>query len=455
MTALEATTAIRERRISARELLALTLERIDRYNPRLNAIVCDMREVAAERAAAADEDLARGRVRGPLHGVPITIKDSFAYAGTPSTWGACEYRDAISVRTAPVIERLEAAGAIVVGKTNVPLMLTDWQSYNDLFGAANNPWDLTRTAGGSSGGSSAALAAGLGYLTMGSDIAGSIRVPAHFCGLYGHKPTFGLVSLQGHVPGAWDGSSSEGPSELPVAGPLALSAADLEAALKASAGEERAGWSWTLPPSRAARLKEFRIGYVMDDDFAPMTADAAAVYESGLAAIGRAGARLEYGWPEGLEGQHETYRRLLDSFLEAIMGDGAGSMPHSAWYAHARRRREIQGAWRAYFRTHDGFLLPAAFTAAFPHDHSPRDPHTLAHTDRVIGVRSYSDLMYWAAPASLSGLPATVAPAGRTRDGLPVGLQIVGPMWEDATPIRLAALLEDALGGFVPPPGFD
>jgi amidase len=200
-TAREITDAIRGKRISSSELLNLTFQRIDRHNPTLNAIVWQDRERAIARAKQADEALAAGNASGTLHGVPVTIKESFAYKGSPNAWGLPALKDAISPRTAVAVERLESAGAIVVGKTNVPVMLGDWQSYNPIYGTTNNPWDLRRTPGGSTGGGAAAISTGLGCLTIGSDLAGSIRIPAHFCGVYGHKPTLGLVSLEGFQPG--------------------------------------------------------------------------------------------------------------------------------------------------------------------------------------------------------------------------------------------------------------
>ena len=237
-TAAETAEAVRRKRISASELLNMTFQRIDRHNPTLNAIVWQDREQAMARAKQADEALARGNASGALHGVPVTIKESFAYRGSPNTWGLPPLKDANSPRTAVAVERLESAGAIVVGKTNVPVMLGDWQSYNPIYGTTNNPWDLTRTPGGSTGGGAAALAAGLGCLTIGSDLSGSIRIPAHFCGVYGHKPSLELVSMAGFQPGPWDGSPGY-PMDLSVAGPLARSARDLALALNVLGGAQR------------------------------------------------------------------------------------------------------------------------------------------------------------------------------------------------------------------------
>src|SRR6266852_8610111 len=234
-TAEESASVIRGKKISASELLDLTFRRVDLHNPRINAIIWQFREQATARAREADETLAKGKTWGPLHGVPVTIKEAFAYEGSPNTWGLPPLKDVKSPRTAVAVERLESAGAIVIGKTNVPVMLGDWQSYNPIYGTTNNPWDVTRTPGGSTGGGSAALAAGLGCLTIGSDLSGSIRIPAHFCGVYGHKPTLALVSTDGHQPGPWDGSPGV-LMDLAVAGPLARSARDLALALYAIGG---------------------------------------------------------------------------------------------------------------------------------------------------------------------------------------------------------------------------
>jgi amidase len=217
-TATDTADAVRTKKISATELVSLTLDRIDRHNPKLNAITWLDRAQAMAHAKLADDALATGKASGALHGVPVTIKDAFAYRGSPNTWGLPALNSVTSHRTAVAVERLESAGAIVVGKTNVPVMLGDWQTYNPLHGTTNNPWDLTRTPGGSTGGGSAALAGGFGCLTLGSDLSGSIRIPAHFCGVYGHKPSLGLISLAGFQPGPWgrlpwisDGSGRCGP----------------------------------------------------------------------------------------------------------------------------------------------------------------------------------------------------------------------------------------------------
>jgi amidase len=469
--AAEVAAAVRKKTISARDLVELAFERIDAVNPALNAVVGDLRKPALARAADADESLAQGRVLGPLHGVPITIKESFAYRGTPNTWGLPDLAHAMSPRTAVAVERLESAGAIVVGKTNVPVMLADWQTSNPLYGTTNNPWNLSRTPGGSTGGGAAAVAAGLGALTIGSDLSGSLRIPAHFCGVYAHKPSLNLISMEGLQPGPWDGSPGP-PMDLAVVGPMARDARDLALALDVLAGpddDDRKAWTWRMPAPRHTRLKDFRIGYIVDDPVAPISSDVRKAYESLVSALREAGAKMSQGWPAGIDLQAaaDTYGYLLMSLVTADLtprdeartpkksgGKGiAKSMDHARWLRESQRRLAFRALWQKYFENVDVFLLPASFTAAFPHDHTqPIDTRVLKTTE---GMRPYvQDYPYWIFIASLSGLPATVAPVGLTDDGLPVGIQIVAPMWEDATSIEFAALLSEVTGGFAAPPAY-
>ncbi|PYQ86428.1 MAG: amidase [Acidobacteria bacterium] len=466
--------AVRTKQISAAELLELTFQRIDRINPTLNAIVWESREEAKTRARRADDALAKGHAVGALHGVPVTIKESFAYRGSPNTWGLPALKDGRSPRTATAVERLESAGAITIGKTNVPVLLGDWQSYNPVYGTTNNPWDVTRTAGGSTGGGAAAVAAGLGALTIGSDLNGSIRIPAHFCGVYGHKPSLELIGTAGFQPGPWDGSPGY-PMDLSVVGPMARSARDLALALTVLGGpsaDEAKAWTWQMPAPRHARLSEFRIGYVFDDDLAPLASDIRALCEQTLSAFRKAGATIEQGWPEGIDphAQMSTFGFLLGALLTADM-DRAGRErarerfernpndvfaaaavePHARWLRETQRRLTCRARWQRYFQTHDVFLLPVTVTAAFPHDH--REPIDTRVIETDAGSRPYVQAIpYWSASATLAGLPATVAPIGHTTAGLPVGIQIIAPMWEDRTSIELADLLSGSIGGYAPPP---
>jgi len=364
----------------------------------------------------------------------------------------------------------------VVGKTNVAVMLGDWQTYNPVYGTTNNPWDLARTPGGSTGGGAAAVAAGLGCLTIGSDLSGSIRIPAHFCGVYGHKPSLNLVSLEGFQPGPWDGSPAY-PMDVSVAGPLARNARDLSLALDVLAGpngDDATAWSWRMPAARHTRLQDFRIGYVLHDDDWSVGSDVASVYDDALSALQKTGATIERGWPEGIDphAQMNTFAYLVSALVTAdINADtrqrlrqrfeadphdmyaAAAVEPYARWLHETVQRLSVRARWQKYFESHDVFLLPTSFTAAFPHDH--REPIDKRMVETPEGKRPYvRDIPSWISLASLAGLPATVAPVGRTRGGLPVGMQIVAPMWEDATAIECAALLSDVIGGFVPPPAF-
>lgn len=293
-SALDAAAAIGARKISSVELTKHVFERIDKFQPKLNAFVYQMRDEALAQARRADEAVARREKRGPLCGVPVVVKESFAIAGRPCTWGIPALKNSRAAAHATAVDRLLEAGAVVLGATNVPINLNDGQSYNAIYGSTNNPWDVTRTPGGSSGGTAAALAAGLGFLGVGSDIGGSIRAPAHCCGIFGHKPTLDVVSLRGHTPGGVRGDPGFS-TLLAVAGPLARTAEDLEAALRVIGGPEApesVAYSWRLPAPRHERLREFRIGYVLDDPMAPVSSEVKPALESAVRALEKAGAKL-------------------------------------------------------------------------------------------------------------------------------------------------------------------
>jgi amidase len=474
-SAIEAASAIRRRQVSSEELTRLMLDRISQFNPALTAIVNVVTESAMAEARAADDALANGDTTRPLLGVPVTIKDCFQIAGVPTTGGAPFLKDHRPVTDAPGVRRLREAGAVILGNTNVPFMLSDWQSFNDIYGTSNNPWDRSRTPGGSSGGSAAALAAGLGYLSLGSDLAGSIRIPAHFCGVYGHKPTLNVVSRLGNVPPP-PGSPPTPPPDLAVAGPMARSAADLKLAMEILGGpdeDEAVAYSWRLLPARAPRLADYRIGFVIDDSLCPVSEDVRTVLAEAIDALRRAGVRLVEGWPPGVDAasQYETYRYLLSAYLAVNFRDDKidevraraanpdGGMdavaarawidPHKYFLQASAQRMAARSVWQHFFKEHDAFLLPTSFVPAFPHDQSrPVNGRSIATPE---GPREYMDLTFWIGFASLAGLPATTAPAGLTRENLPVGIQIMGPYLEDATPIDVAAKMAGAFGGFRPP----
>jgi amidase len=474
-TALNAAAAIRAKKISSVELTQHTLQRIDAFQPKLNAYVYQLREEALAAAARADTALARQAATGGLHGVPINVKESFGVAGQPCTWGIPPLRDTRAPTHAVAVRRLLDDGAILLGATNVPLELMDGQSFNDIYGVSNNPWDLARTPGGSSGGTAASLAAGMAFFSIGSDIGGSIRGPASFCGIYGHKPTQDLVSLVGHTPGG----THEPPgfsTLLAVAGPMARSADDLEAGLRVLAGPEppdSKAFRWALPKTRRNALRDFRIGYVLDDPAAPVSVETKSVLESAIRACEREGATIKEGWPRGFR-----FRELLDTYFfllgavvfsltppqnrehvrsqlstrpEQFVKGALGSF--AEWQQQNMERLAYRAMWEMFFESIDVFLLPTTFTAAFSHDRTHPDHRMIPVSEG--GAQQFWNLLSYISPATLTGCPATTAPAGLTQSGLPVGLQIVGPYLEDATPIAFARLLAQEIGGFQPPPGYE
>ena len=468
---------VRDRRIGCLELLDLYLARAERHNPALNAIVVWQHEAARERARAADAALARGEVWGPLHGVPMTVKESYNMTGLPTTFGNPAFKDNIAKSNAVVIERLLAAGAVIYGKTNVPFLLMDSQSYNDIYGTTNNPWDKTRGPGGSSGGEAAALAAGLSALGAGSDIAGSLRNPAHYCGIYGHKPSWGLIPSRGH-----SATDAVTPTDISVVGPMARNAVDIDLALRILAGPDllqQPSWQVVLPPPRGRKLADFRVAVWADEPIAEIDASVRERFDAAVAAVARAGAKIDETarLPIGAAEHHRLFMTLLraatasrlsdeafaeqkavaasiapdDMSFRATMARGA-TLDHRAWGMANEARNKLRFAWRTFFERFDVLLTPVAATAAFPHDHSPdRDKRLIPINGRMIPS---GDQRFWAGLPSLSYLPATAAPIGLTPAGLPVGLQIIGAEGEDPTTVEFARLLAAEIGGFVPPPGY-
>ncbi len=467
--------SLRKREISSRELLEHFLERVARLDPALNAVVTLDAPAARRQADAADAELARGAPRGPLHGLPVTVKDSFETAGLRSTCGAQELAAHVPARDAEAVARLRAAGAIVFGKTNTPAWASDWQTTNPLFGTTRNPWDRDRTPGGSSGGAAAALAAGLTGLELGSDIGGSIRVPAHWSGVCGHKPSHGLVPQRGHLPGR-PGARAE--VDLNVVGPLARAPEDLALALDVLAGplpERGVAWRLALPPARGMRLEDFRVGTWLDDRACPCDGEMRDVIEAALDALRRAGARVSDARPPiDLGEAARTYLELLmplNTRFQDAEGFGAlravaDALPRDAgdwlsfalraqagrtrdWLEADERRHAARARFADFFREHDVLLCPVNPTAAIPHDERPFPQRTI----RVDGrERPYMELAIWPGLVSASWLPATVIPLGLTRGGLPVGVQIVGPFLEDRTSLAFAQAAAATLGGFRPPP---
>jgi amidase len=447
-TAGDALRMLRDRQISSRELTEQVLARVDEVNPRLNAIVEVARESAMVEAAEADRALAAGDER-PLLGLPATLKEAFRVAGLHSTWGLPAHREYVADRDATVVRRLRRAGAVIAGTTNVATMLGDFgQSANDVYGSTANPWDLDRSPGGSTGGGAAAVAAGMSFLEYGSDLAGSIRIPAAWCGVYGLKPTAGTVPLSGFQP---PGLPDQVPSDLTAMtrlGPLARSAGDLRTALTVTAGPEEPmarAYAWSLALPRHRHLADYRVGVVFDHDAAPVSGAIGAALQSTVDALAKAGARVAQGWPSDVDPSrgYESFGSLLQLFMAFATDSPYGGMPD--FLGDERHRLTVRTAWRRYFEEVDVFLCPVAFTTAIPHDHRP-------FAERTIGDRPYRDLAFWISHASLPGLPVVSAPIGRTVEGLPIGVQIIGPMHEDDTAITFAELLADLVGGYEPPP---
>ena len=438
--------------MSSRELTEMLLARIDAVNPALNAVVELRREAALQEAAAADDAIAHG-VLGPLHGVPMTIKEGFNVAGLRTTWGNPALKDYVADSDATAVRRLKQAGAIIIGKTNVPFMLADFgQTANELYGVTNNPWDTTRTPGGSTGGGAAALSTGMTFLEFGSDLVGSIRIPASFCGVYGLKPSVGIVPLTGFQPPGPPPSPSD-MMYMSAVGPLGRSARDLRTALNATAGPEEPAtnaYLWTLSPPRHTRLADFRIGVVLDHRHAPVSSEVTALLSNAVDVLARAGAKVVEGWPAGVDPvQHyETFGFHVQLFF-AFQQPGNDFASLSEFISHENRRMSARAAWSRYFNDIDVFFCPTNFTPAFPHDSRPFEERTITTPE---GERPYASQAFWVSHASLPGLPAVAAPIGRTLGGLPVGAQIIGPLYEDGTATTFAELLGDVIGGYESPP---
>jgi amidase len=474
--------ALRSRHVSARELLDLHHRRIRRYNAELNAIVEVDFEQARRDTEAADGRRARGD-DAPLLGLPMTLKESINVRGLRTTVGMPFWKDYRSEHDAPVAARVKAAGAAIMGKTNVPPMLADWQSSNPVYGRTSNPWDRSRTPGGSSGGSAAALAAGLTPLEFGSDIGGSIRVPAAFCGVYGHRPSETAMPRSGQFPFP----PMPNPAVfMGVQGPMARSAEDLELALDVAVGPETGedvGWRLTLPPARRERLGEFRVAVLPSIGWLPLDAEVGAAVDALASRLGRLGCHVKSAQPPELEDVREHYALYLtllaavtlsrvpleqrrarvevmrtrdDEWSRAFQRGAESAAPdYIAWIGQRERYRT---AWRAFFTRWDVLLAPAFLTPAYPHWDKPwpDTPASIRQTLDVNGQPVLEELgLCYPSLATVAGQPATALPVGLTRGGLPIGVQAIGPYLEDRTPLRFAALVARELGGFTRPPGYD
>jgi amidase len=476
-TAGELAKALADRKISARELLDASISRIEALDPKINAVVVRDFDRARSAADAADAALARGE-RRPLLGLPMTVKEQFNVAGLPTTHGYPKFKDWKPEVDALAVQRLKTAGAVVIGKTNLPMGIRDWQSYNDVYGTTNNPWDLGRTPGGSSGGSAAALAAGFVPLELGSDIGGSLRAPAHFCGVFAHKPTLDLVPQRGAGPPQTPPIPVRG--DLSVHGPMARSAGDLALELDVLAGPdelmEGVGYKLALPPPRHDKLADFRVLAIDTNPLCPTAASVAAALNGLADRLAKLGVHVlrESPKPPDLALTTRLYREMLAAFFsfdlapedrerveaaaKALSPDDQSlasaqlrglTMSHAEWVRKSFIRGGLRARWQALFQEVDVLLCPVMPTPAFPHDHSPQRSRQLEVDGKKI---PYNDQLAWMGIAILTGLPATAAPNGRSEDGLPIGVQILGGHLEDRTTIAFAGLIEREFGSFTPPP---
>jgi amidase len=478
-TATDLVQALATRQISAKELLEAAIARIEALDAKINAVVVRDFDRARQTADEADAALARGD-RRPLLGLPMTVKEQFNVAGLPTTWGYERFRDWRPEADALAVQRLKAAGAIIVGKTNVPAGLTDWQSYNPVYGTTNNPWDTGRTPGGSSGGAAAALAAGFVPLELGSDIGGSLRAPAHYCGVCAHKPSLDLIPQRGSGSPGTPTIAFRG--DMSVIGPMARSAADLALELDALAGPDELwdgiGYKLSLPPLRHDRLADFRVLVVDTHPLCPTAMDVDAALDGLIERLARAGCTIvrKSSIMPDLARTTRNYCELLSAALsvdqppeERARINAAGmalspddmsltaaflrgaTMSQPAWVHTSRIRNGIRVGWQAVFRQVDVIICPPMPTTAFPHDHSPQRTRQLDIDGKKV---PYSDQIVWAAVATLCGLPATVVPLAHTGSALPAGVQIIGGYLEDRTTLAFASHIEREFGGFVRPPDF-
>ncbi len=468
---------IKTGKISALEAADFYIARIAAFDDAINAVVVRDFERARARAKALDRGLKKlGKVPA-LYGVPMTVKESYDIAGLPTTWGNESAKENIAAADAVAVARLKAAGAVILGKTNVPVMLADWQSFNPVYGTTSNPWDLTRSPGGSSGGSAAALAAGFSALEAGSDIGASLRDPAHYCGIYAHKPSYGICSPRGH---SLNGNVA--PADISCIGPMARSARDLGVALKVMAGpdEIESGWRLHLPKPAVSSLAGLRVAIMTTHEICPVAAEISKSLEELGKFLKKSGAKVSMTARPAIDAMsaYENYLTLLNAALSARMPDkvldrlremlkhadpadrspmimtARGSViEHRLWLRENEARARMRAAWAEFFRSYDVLISPVGATAAVLHDHSGNMGE---RSIEVNGAKlNVADQLFWAGYSCNFGLPSTAAPLGHTASGLPYGMQIIGAPYADHTTIAVAGMLETAWAGFVPPPAYD
>jgi amidase len=473
-TTIELVRALEAREVSSREVLDALVSRVEARDRELNVVVTLDVDRARERAGAIDDARAAGRRVGPLGGVPMTVKDSLMTEGVRTTSGAPELAEFVPDGDADPVARLKGAGAVIFGKTNLPIYAGDVQSFNEVFGTSNNPWDTTRSVGGSSGGSAGALAAGFTPLEVGSDIGGSIRNPAGMCGVVGHKPSYGLVSARGQIPGP-PGTLTQ--ADIAVVGPMARSVDDCELALDLLVGPDEwqaPAWAIRVPPARPGRP---RVAVWADDPACPVDPEIRAAIErtadlleargclvdrearpSGFdfakvdgVFIQLLGGALSGGWSHA-EIEELAARQASGEIPAGDLGIEGATLRHRGWLSANERRLQMRARWHEFFTRFDAVLAPISPTVAIPHDHS--FPMSARRIDVAGEVRPYTDQMRWMGLFGVVFLPATAVPVARHTTGLPIGLQVVGPFAEDRTALAVARLVEEVTGGFSRPPGW-
>jgi amidase len=457
-TAVELAAAIRAKEISSRELLDLYVDRIERLDrDKVNAVVTLDVERARAAAAAADEALARGDDVGPLHGLPLTIKDAIETEGIRSTGGAVELADHVPLADAPAVARLKAAGAIVFGKTNLPRWSGDSQACNELFGTTNNPWSFAHVPGGSSGGSAAAVAAGFTAFELGTDISGSVRLPAHSCGVFSLKPSYGVIPNLGYLDHVGGGTTR---TDINTFGPIARSAADLELAVSVLAGpvpQDAPAWRVELPECSLTSLAGVRVATWLDDDTCSVGREYLGHLRAAADALSDAGAVVEDGHPDvGLQAFVDLHYSLLAAAIspswpedraEAISGS------HLRWLRNDETRAAYRCAWAEWFEGYDVLLAPVAAIPAYEHN---QEGEVFDRQVTVDGeLRSLVEVTQWVMPFSVTGLPSSVVPIARNAAGLPLGMQVVAPYLHDRRAMRVAGLVSEVVGGYEVPPGFE
>jgi amidase len=470
--------SIKSKETTSAEILENLLTQIKSKNSDINAVVTLDEERAMDKAKEADKLTEQGRSLGPLHGIPITIKDAYEVEGIISTGGDPNWKDNVPSKNAEAVQRLVDAGAIIFGKTNVPYHSADIQSYNDLYGVTNNPWDLERTPGGSSGGSAAALAAGMTPLELGSDIGGSIRTPAHFCGVFGHKPSYNIVSEVGHLPPP-PGFVLTG-NGLSVAGPLARSPEDLEIAmniLAAPQSQDEIAWNIKLPKPKVTNINKLKVAVWPEEKSAEVDEEINKLITDTADDLRSAGAKVEtVAPPFSFDEVDDIYSKLVHPIMSAggdketlAMADTLAaelddsdmselakitrgvSLRARDYVVNNARRHFIKQKWSKFFENYDVMLSPVCAVPAFKHNHDPLIERTINVNGKE---KQYWHTTIWAGPVVTANLPSTSTPIGLTSSGLPVNLQIIGPYLHDLTCIEVAKMIRDLRGGFRIPPNF-